>query len=188
MPERQVGKLRGAQRANITVDALEEAEFSGRVERISPVVDPSTGTIKVTVEVRDASRSLKPGMFARINIVHDVHAGSILAPRDAIVEEDNESAVFVVSDSTAYRRVVQTGYVNSVHIEILEGLAMGDTVVTTGKGSLRDSSKVDIVNAGAAPEVAEAGTDQGPEAAEAAEIDSAADPDTVETAQDVADR
>jgi membrane fusion protein (multidrug efflux system) len=191
VPERQVGKLRGAQRATITVDALEGAEFGGWVERISPVVDPGTGTIKVTVEVRDASRSLKPGMFARINIVHDVHAGTILAPRDAVMEEDNESAVYVVSDSTAYRRVVQTGYVNSLHIEILEGLALGDTVVTTGKGSLKDSSRVDIVNAGPAPEVAEADPEPGTDTeGEATEDESAgsepAEADSAAAAKDLA--
>lgn len=178
------------QRATITVDALGQTEFTGRVDRISPVVDPSTGTIKVTVEVRDPSMSLKPGMFARINIVHNVHAGALLAPRDAIVEEDDESAVFVVSDSTAYRRVVKTGYVNSVHIEVLEGLALGDTVVTTGKGSLRDSSKVEMVNVKPASEVAEAdadsGTDAGPTADGETETEAAADPDTVEVAQDPA--
>jgi len=178
VPERQVGRLMDGQRAKITVDALGEREFAGRVDRISPVVDPSTGTIKVTVEVNDASKSLKPGMFARINIVHNVHAGALLAPRDAIIEEDDESAVFVVSDSTAYRRVVKTGYVNSVHIEVLDGLALGDTVVTTGKGSLKDSSRVDMVNAGPAPEVAEAGIDpdEGGEAMDAgAGIEASAD-------------
>jgi membrane fusion protein (multidrug efflux system) len=176
VPERQVGKLMDGQRATITVDALGEGEFAGRVDRISPVVDPSTGTIKVTVEVHDASRSLKPGMFARVNIVHNVHAGALLAPRDAIMEEDDESTVFVVSDSTAFRRVVKTGYVNSVHIEVLEGLALGDTLVTTGKGSLKDSSRVEMVNAEPAPEVAEAGVDPdagGPEA----DADTEADPE-----------
>jgi membrane fusion protein (multidrug efflux system) len=190
VPERQGGKLRDGQRAAITVDALGEAEFDGRVDRISPVVDPSTGTIKVTVEVSDASRNLKPGMFARINIVHDVHAGALLAPRDAIIEEDDESAVFVVSDSTAFRRVVKTGYVNSVRIEVLDGLALGDTVVTTGKGSLKDSSRVEMVNAGPSREVAEAGSDSDNGSAVDAGADSdtdmgsAAGPDSVEAAKD----
>jgi membrane fusion protein (multidrug efflux system) len=154
------------------------------------VVDPSTGTIKVTVEVHDASRSLKPGMFARINIVHDVHANTLLAPRDAVVEEDDESAVFVVSDSTAYRRPVTTGYVNSVHIEVIDGLALGDTVVTTGKGSLKDSSKVEMVNAGPRPEVAEAGSDPGSDVKPEMVTDAGAgpgdatDPDSAEVTED----
>ena len=146
VPERQISKIRIAQAADLKVDAVESDEFRGRVERISPVVDPSTGTVKVTVEVRDASRKLKPGMFARIHIVHDVHADAILVPREAIIAEDNESSVFVVRDSTAYRQTIETGYVNSSHIEVLDGLALGDTVVTTGKGSLKDSSRVELVS------------------------------------------
>ncbi len=185
VPERQVGKLLNGQRATITVDALGEAEFEGMVNRISPVVDPSTGTIKVTVEVHDASRSLKPGMFARINIVHNVHAGALLAPRDAIMEEDDESTVFVVSDSTALRRVVKTGYVNSIHIEVIEGLALGDTVVTTGKGSLKDSSRVEMVNAEPGSEVADADPDAGGPGTDAA-AEAAAGADTIEVTRDPA--
>ena len=98
------------------------------------MVDPSTGTVKVTVEVHDKSLKLKPGMFARISIVNDVHAAAVLAPRDAIIEEDEESSVFVVRDSTAYRQTVETGYINSLHIEVLSGLAEGERVLVPNAG------------------------------------------------------
>jgi membrane fusion protein (multidrug efflux system) len=146
VPERQIGKLRVGHVAALKVDALDNAEFSGRVERISPVVDPGTGTVKVTIEARDEMRRLKPGMFARVHIVHDVHENAVLVPRDAVIEEDNESSVFVVRDSIAVRQIVETGFVNSVHIEVTSGLGDGDTVVTTGKGSLKDSTRVEVVS------------------------------------------
>ncbi len=146
VPERQIGKLRVGHAARLAVDAIEDADFGGRIERISPVVDPETGTIKVTIEVRDVSKRLKPGMFARVHIVHDTHTNTVLAPRDAVMEEDDQTSVFVVQDSTAYRRVVETGYVNSAHIEVLKGLSGGDTVVTIGKGSLKDSTRVEMVS------------------------------------------
>jgi membrane fusion protein (multidrug efflux system) len=145
VPERQIGKLAPGHRATLRADALGGDPFEGRVERISPVVDPATGTIKVTVEVRDPSRRLKPGMFARVDIVHDVHTGAVLVPKDAIITEDRETSVFVVRDSLAVRRLVETGFVNSTHIEVLSGIAEGDTVVTTGKGSLKDSTRVEAV-------------------------------------------
>lgn len=145
VPEREMNKLRVGQPATLTVDAIAGAEFSGRIERISPVVDATTGTIKVTVEVHDPSRNLKPGMFGRINIVHDVHTNALLVPKDAVLSEDAEVAVFVVKDSIAYRKVVQTGYINATHIEIVGGLNVGDTIVTTGQGSLKDSAKVEMV-------------------------------------------
>jgi membrane fusion protein (multidrug efflux system) len=151
VPERQIGKLKVGHFANLSVDAIEDAEFTGRIQRISPVVDPSTGTVKVTVEVHDPSRSLKPGMFARVEIIHDVHGSTVLVPKEAVIIEDKETSVFVVRDSTAYRRTVETGYVNSSHIEVLEGLEPGDTVVTIGKGSLKDSTKVEPVSSETGP-------------------------------------
>jgi membrane fusion protein (multidrug efflux system) len=155
VPERQIGKLRVGHNATLSVDAVEGEEFKGCIERISPVVDPATGTVKVTVEVYDATRQLKPGMFARIDIVHDVHAKTMLVPKDAVIVEDKESSVFVVSDSLAVRHIVETGYVNSSHIEILTGVTVGDTVVTTGKGSLKDSTKVEPVTNGEKQETEE---------------------------------
>lgn len=148
VPERQIGKLQVGHVAELRVDAIEGERFSGCVKRISPVVDPSTGTVKVTIEVHDHAGKLKPGMFARINIIHDVHRNTVLVPKDAVITEDRESSVFVVRDSTAYRQIIETGYVNSTHIEILEGLSDGDTVITTGKGSLKDSTKVEMVSPG----------------------------------------
>lgn len=145
VPEKQIDKLQVGHQAKLRVDALNEAVFFGRIDRISPVVDPATGTVKVTIEVRNSGAQLKPGMFARIQVIHDIRRNTLLVPKDAIITEDKATSVFVVQDSSAYRRSVKTGYVNTVHIEILEGIALGDTIVTTGKGSLKDSTRVDPV-------------------------------------------
>jgi membrane fusion protein (multidrug efflux system) len=145
VPERQLQRLRAEQRVMLHVDALGKQQFEGRIDRISPVVDPGTGTVKVTVEVRDKTRQLRPGMFARLKVIYNVHSGVLMAPKDAILAEDRESAVFVVRDSVAYRQFIEVGYENSTHVEVLMGLQAGDTVVTTGKGSLKDSTRVEIV-------------------------------------------
>lgn len=146
MPERQLAKLRVGQKATLSVDAFGKSEFTGRIKRISPVVDPATGTIKVTLEMHDPSRQLRPGMFARINIIYDIHSNILMAPKDAIISEDRESAVYVIRDSLAIRQIIDVGYTNTTHAEVLHGLEPGDTIVTTGKGSLKDSTKVDIVS------------------------------------------
>ena len=145
VPERQLPRLRVGQRTLLHVDALGADDFPGRIDRISPIVDPETGTVKVTVEVHDETRRLRPGMFARLRIIYDIHSGVVMAPKDAIMSEDKESAGYVVRDSVAYRQLIEVGYINSTHVEVLGGLAAGDTVVTTGKGSLKDSTKVEIV-------------------------------------------
>ncbi|MBN1162957.1 MAG: efflux RND transporter periplasmic adaptor subunit [Candidatus Krumholzibacteriota bacterium] len=146
VPERQLSKLRVGQKVLLNVDAIDKDEFSGRIKRISPIVDPATGTVKVTIETHDPSGKLRPGMFSRIRIIYDIHAHALMAPKDAIISEDKISSVFVLRDSTAYRQNIKIGYINTSHVEILFGLQEGDTLITTGKGSLKDSTRVNVVS------------------------------------------
>jgi len=145
VPEREVAKLAVGQSSLLNIDALEGQSYPGFIERISPVVDPMTGTVKVTVSVRNTGKKLKPGMFVRVNISYDIHKNALLVPKDAILAEDTESAIFVVQDSMAFRRVVKTGYSNEFQLEIISGLELGEVIVTTGQGSLKDSAKVEII-------------------------------------------
>jgi membrane fusion protein (multidrug efflux system) len=146
VPERQLSKLAKGQRVEINVDAVPEHKFDGHIERISPIVDPNTGTFKVTIEVRDPYRKLKPGMFGRVNIIYDTHLKTLLVPKEAVLTEDKETAVFVIRDTIAFRHLVRCGYTNATHLEILSGLEQGDTVVTIGQSSLKDSLKIQIIN------------------------------------------
>ncbi|MGH8223395.1 MAG: efflux RND transporter periplasmic adaptor subunit, partial [Woeseiaceae bacterium] len=135
------------QTATITVDALSGARFEATVARISPVVDPATGTFKITIEVTDASRRLKPGMFGRINIVHDRHANALQVPRGAVVEDGGAETVFVVEDGVAHRRAIVTGYAQEGYVEVTEGLMDGEQVVTVGQAGLKEGAKVAVINA-----------------------------------------
>ncbi|UCH96430.1 MAG: efflux RND transporter periplasmic adaptor subunit, partial [Candidatus Aminicenantes bacterium] len=127
VPEKEMSKLQKDQKAILEVDALVKETFTGKILRISPVVDPQTGTFKVTVAVKDPKAKLKPGMFSRLRIVYDVHNDTLLVPKDAVLIEGNESVVFVVKDNTAHRKVIDIGYVNTTHMEIKTGLELGDT-------------------------------------------------------------
>ncbi len=147
VPEREYRRIVPGQTATIEIDALSGAEFAGMVARISPVVDPQTGTFKITIEVSDPSRRLKPGMFGRVSIVHDMHANALQIPRSAVVEEAGQSAVFIVNDGVAERRNITTGYAEDGQVEILHGLADADEVVIVGQTSLKNGSKVSVINA-----------------------------------------
>ena len=145
IPERNINKLKVGHASALSVDAIKDKIFHGRIKRISPVVDPMTGTVKVTVEVYDRSMQLKPGMFARVHITYDTHQNTLLVPKDAVIEEDKASSLFVVQDSMVFRKHIKLGYINTSHVEIIDGINLGDTVVTTGKGSLKDSTRVELV-------------------------------------------
>ena len=147
VPEREYRRIERGQVAVIEVDALQGSEFQASVARISPVVDPATGTFKITVEVSDPSRRLKPGMFGRVKIVYDMHAQALQIPRSAIIDEAGETSVFIVEDEKAVRRLITTGFSNNGQIEILEGLTGTEKIVIVGQAGLKDGSKVSIINA-----------------------------------------
>jgi len=145
VPEVDIHKVNLGQKAQLTLDATNGTVFDGEVIRISPVVDPQTGTVKVTIAVKDEHAHLKPGMFTRVKIIHDTHENTLLIPKQAVMTEDGEEMVFTVQDSLAVRKIIKTGYANERYYEILDGLNMGDKVVVVGQNGLKDSSKVEIV-------------------------------------------
>jgi RND family efflux transporter MFP subunit len=146
VPEHEMNKLRKGQTAVINVDAIAGETFRGSVLRISPIVNPETGTFKVTIAITDASQKLKPGMFGRVRIVYDTHEQALMIPKEAVMTEDGSSSVFVVNNEMVFRRPVKTGYINGSAIEILDGLKEGDSVVTIGQSSLQDSALVVVVS------------------------------------------
>jgi membrane fusion protein (multidrug efflux system) len=156
IPEREYRRIDPGQNASITIDALPGEAFDASVARVSPVVDPQTGTFKITIEVSDPSRRLKPGMFGRIDIVYDSRAMVLQIPRAAVIDEGGESAVFVVADDIAERRIIRTGYSEDGNIEVIEGLDDDDQIVIVGQANLKNGSKVSVINAAQSAVVAAA--------------------------------
>jgi membrane fusion protein (multidrug efflux system) len=146
VPEHEMAKIRADQRAELRVDALPNQTFVGHVERISPVVDPETGTFKVTVFVDETKDMLRPGMFGRVKIVYDTRENTRMIPKSAVMSEDLAQSVYVIKDSLAFKKQILTGYTNGLNVEVIDGLDDGEIVVTIGQGSLQDSSKVNIIN------------------------------------------
>ena len=146
VPEHEMSKIEKCQQALLQVDAIQNETFEGKVLRVSPTVNPETGTFEVTVSIRDESKQLRPGMFGRVRIVYDTHNDALMIPKNAVIQEDGMNSVYVIKNSMAYRRNVKTGYSNGNNIEVLEGLAPSDTVVTIGQSNLQDSALVEIVS------------------------------------------
>jgi membrane fusion protein (multidrug efflux system) len=148
VPERQFSKLKKDQKVSMTVDALPGQVFEGRVQLISPVIDPATATFKVTAELNDESEQLKPGMFGRVSIEFDTHRNVPLVPRVALLNTDVDSAVFVVEDGVAKRRSVRVGYTSDGDIEVLDGLSAGEQVVVIGQNGLKQDALVHVIPPG----------------------------------------
>lgn len=145
VPEREFGKIAAGHHVDVRVDALPNQRFSGVVARISPVVDSTTATFKTTVELDPLDATLKPGMFARMNVVYDTRANAILIPRSALTETEIGASVFVIEADKALRRTVAIGFAQQDKLEILDGIAAGERVVVVGQTGLKDGASVQVV-------------------------------------------
>ncbi|HVT36501.1 MAG TPA: efflux RND transporter periplasmic adaptor subunit, partial [Nevskiaceae bacterium] len=149
VPERDIHKLKPGHPVKLTLDAWPGQVFNGQIVRINPVVDASSGTVKVTAQMQPQDE-LKPGMFGRVEILYDHRDNAILVDRDAVMTEDQQQSVFVVDAGKARRKLIKTGYSDADHFEVVNGLKPGERVVTTGQSSLKDDARVEAITAGGA--------------------------------------
>jgi RND family efflux transporter MFP subunit len=149
LSERDARRVRPGQKAAFTLGAGSE-EAEGEVLRISPVVDNSTGTVKVTLTVQPPGQLFKPGAFVRVDIETDSREKTTLIPKRALVQQDGQTFVFVADGEQAKRREVKLGYESEGAVEILDGVTLGENVIVAGQGNLKEGSKIKKVEGGAA--------------------------------------
>lgn len=158
LAEKDAARVTPGQPATIISGVDASVQARGRVQRVSPVVDEASGTVKVTVLVDsdvEPHGLFKPGAFVRVEIETDQHHDTVLVPKRALREEDGSSFVFVVRSDTARKVPVSTGYTAKDQVELLSGVAPGDQVVVAGQGALKDGSKVRVVESRPNPESVE---------------------------------
>ena len=141
-----MGNLEVGQRVVITADAIPEKDFESRIKRISPVVDPGSGTVKVTVDLSKNCAEIVPGLFIRVKIVLDTHENALIVPKRALLSEEERAYVFVVADGIAKEVELGTGFSDADRVEVLQGLAPNDFVVVDGQSRLRDGIGVRIID------------------------------------------
>ena len=110
--------------------------------RISPTIDVRNGTFRATAFVDNRSGELAPGMFARFTIAYEKHENALVIPRQALVAEDDKTAVYVVVDGEVSQRNITVGIESDDIVEILDGLDGDEEIVVVGHSGLRDGSKV----------------------------------------------
>jgi membrane fusion protein (multidrug efflux system) len=146
VPEREIQRISKGQNAYIFSDNLGNKRYPGWIKRVSPAVDPQSGTFKVTVGVKNVDNELRPGMFVNTHIITDTHIEAVLIPKTAIVYENEKMNVYVVRDSVARKIQLDSGFENYQYIESLSKISEGEKVIVVGQAGLKDSTKVKIIS------------------------------------------
>ena len=148
VPGRYLAIVALDQPAVVTSEFLPDKSFKGWVKRISPVIDPKSGTFKVTVGVRgDKPAELPPGLFVGVRVVTDTRPSAVLIPKRAVVYEGGERYVFTVANDLASKRKLVAGFEDPQNIEAVSGIEPGAEVIVVGHSGLKDGASVRSVNA-----------------------------------------
>jgi membrane fusion protein, multidrug efflux system len=145
LPEEVARKVSAGQRVLVSPESADQP-LEAIVERVSPVVDPATSTVRLTMLLADAELSARVGGFVKVRITTDRHQDALAIPKIALVEEGALRSVFVAEADTVRKVEVQTGLYDESHVEVVEGLFEGDFVVTMGQGGLRTGSPIQALN------------------------------------------
>ena len=148
VPERHVGRLSVGQEVRLSADSFDLATLA-RIERIAPLVDVETGTVKVTLAV-EGQPILRPGTFVRVDVVIDTHVDTLVVQRSALVPEGRRWHMFRLNEAGTHveRLEIRRSYEEDERVEIAAvdpqvTLNAGDRVVVVGASSLSDGVRVD---------------------------------------------
>ena len=143
------------QPARVASKAARGREVLGEVVRIAPIVDATTGTVKVTIHLPkqdanpgDASRrSFLPGMYAEVTLTTERREDVLVLPKSSLVRRDEEVFAFVVKDDRAVQRALTVGLEDADVVEVLDGVTMDDEIILAGQISLKDGALIQRVDA-----------------------------------------
>lgn len=153
--EGQVGYLAPGRKATISFAAFPDTTFTGTIETINPIVDQTTRMAKVTVTVPNPEGKILPGMYARVSLEAQRFPDRVLVPREAILERNRRTMLFVYENGRAKWRYVTTGLENEKLVEIVrhpetDFVEPGEIVLTNGHYTLIHDAVVRLVESVAA--------------------------------------
>ena len=143
---RSVNNIAVGDEVAVLMTAVSAEPLTGIVATVAPTVG-QTGTYAVTVELDNAEGIIKAGMMAEVSFTAEKAEDTIVLPRNAVIEKDDQTYVYIVKDGTAKKVIVETGIDTGESIEIRKGLKDGDAVVTKGQTYISDGEAVNVTNA-----------------------------------------
>ena len=131
---------------SIAVSAYPGRQFSGEIFFISPEVDVRTRSFLVKGRISNEKKLLSPGMFAELTIITETHKDALVAPRESIIQLEDEVYLYKIKADSAEKVPVRLGLVSEGVAEVFGNLKPGDKVVIEGKYALHQGARIEIKN------------------------------------------
>jgi HlyD family secretion protein len=147
VPERDVARVRVGNPVRLMTDAYPDRQFSGKVARIVHALDPRTRTMGVEVDIPNPENLLKPGMYARVELLLEVRPDALMVPLEVLTGTEGRATVLVVRDGKVATVPVELGPTDGPVVQITKGLRPDAQVILQGKDLVRDGMAVRAVPA-----------------------------------------
>ncbi len=144
IPEKYTQEVKVGNTISFQVDGLNET-FTAKVYALQPNIDINSRSVVMRAKANNTSSILKPGAFARINLSLGVDEQAIMVPTQAIIPVLKGQEILIAKNGTVKSQPITLGFRGDKKVQVIEGLNVGDTILTTALMSLRDGSSV-IVN------------------------------------------
>jgi membrane fusion protein (multidrug efflux system) len=156
VPELFLPAVAPGQKITLVIDAYPGTSFVGQVRALNPLIDAAGRAVVVRAEIDNADAKLRPGLFARVRLTLAERANAMFVPEQAIQPQGDRSFLFTVVDGADGKKVakltpVVLGARRQGEVEVREGIAPGDLVVTAGLLKIRDGAAVQVQEPGGPP-------------------------------------
>jgi len=142
VPEIEAALVRPGQPVRVTTESLPGRSFTNTVSRLSYALDDATRTMLVEADLPNADLTLRPGMYATVNIGVEKHTDALLIPVEALMMEKANAFAFMAADGRAKKTAIKTGFNDGAKVEVLSGLTGNEAVILVGKLTLADGAAV----------------------------------------------
>ncbi len=143
--DRDIAKIPNVKKSIATVDVIPGREYPAFISRSAQAVTTTTRTMPVEIVIPNKDESIKPGEFSRVTLVLGENPNALTVPTEAVLRDNNGTYVYVVQDTVAKRKNVQTGVTQNGRLEILSGLDGTEQVIVIGQTFVHANGKVIVV-------------------------------------------
>jgi len=143
VPEKYYSLVRPGIRAEISLDAIPGRIFRGTVSNVRPVVDTLSRTTQVEIKLANPGYRIKPGMFARVDLLLRQKNDVLLLPMDSVLGE-KDKYVFTAENGAAVQKSITLGILSGDTVEVVSGITADDQVITVGQRVVKSGSKVEV--------------------------------------------
>jgi RND family efflux transporter MFP subunit len=145
LPEKHLPEVSVNQKVQISNYNVAKDTIYGKISQISPVVNADTRTFQSVLQIDNSRRLLRPGMFIKAFILSEKRDGTIVIPKETVISRQDGKVVFTIENGIASEKKITTGLESVDVVEVVNGLKVNDRLVVSGFETLRNKSKVSVI-------------------------------------------